>query len=335
MSRAALAVAALASAATPALGQLTPERQYYGVNRPIPMTVSIPSGGEGEVEIALFDPVTPGAAASEKAPAPREKAPAAAGRVDLAGLFPVLWTSIDPKVMYAQLMVGGKKIGSPVVLRPLLNPDYASGVNPDRTIKWTGTREAQTYSGLRADVDQRVILETSLGEIEIALRPEMAPNTCASFTHLVAGGFYTDVIFHRIVPTLPDGHAFVIQGGDPAGKGSGGPGYMFDLEKSALPHDFGVLSMARTSDPNTNGSQFFLCLSREGTARLDGQYTAFGHAVRGADVIQAIASTPLADPQNGRPVTAPVIKSARLVPAPPVGEGPAPVKKSDAGNPQR
>lgn len=331
ISHAVLPAVAIASLAGAAHAQLTPDRLYYGVNRSIPMTVAAPAGAEGEVEIGLFTMGEPGSAMEQK-----EKASAAAGRVDLAGLFPVLWTTTTPKAMYAQLIVGGKRIGAPVVLQPLLNQEYASvnAANPaDRAIRWSGGDP--TYSGLRAYVDRRVILDTSLGEVEIALRPDMAPNTCFAFLGLAEGGFYTDVIFHRVVPTLQDGNAFVVQAGDPAGKGSGGPGYMIDLERSTIPHDFGVISMARTGEPNSNGSQFFLCLSREGTARLDGQYCAFGHTVRGADTIAAIASTPIADERTGRPVTPPVIKSARTVPAPPVGEGPAPVKKEDAKNVSR
>ncbi|RMH14560.1 MAG: peptidylprolyl isomerase [Planctomycetota bacterium] len=180
-----------------------------------------------------------------------------------------------------------------------------------------------TFSGIRAYVDRRVILDTTLGEIEIMLRPDAAPNTAYNFLHLVNGGFYTDIIFHRIVPLASNGSPFVIQVGDPTGAGEGGPGYMIDLEPSTVAHAFGVISMARSSDPDTNGSQVFICLSREGTRHLDGQYTSFGHTVRGADVIQAIAATPV-DAQ-GRSDDPPVLRSARLVAAPPIGTGPLPV----------
>lgn len=299
------------------MAQLVPERLYYGAGRSIPMTVTTPEGG-GEVEIALFAPGSTD---------PTERASAEAGRVDLAGLFPVLWTNQKPTLLYAQLIVGGEKVGSPVVLQPLLSPPYA--VAGQRGPQWIERPDA-AYSGLRAYVEQHVLLETSLGEIELRMRPDQAPNSAFNFMHLAEGGFYTDVIFHRVVPSLPDGSSFVIQVGDPGGRGDGGPGYLIDLEKSALPHDFGVVSMARTSDPNTNGSQIFICLSRAGTARLDGQYTAFGETVRGADTIRAISSVPLADTQSGRPVEPPVIKTARLIPAPPFGTGPGPVKAEDA-----
>lgn len=301
-----------------AMAQLVPDRLYYGAGRSIPMTIEAPSGA-GAVEIALF---APGAAE------PSERASAEAGRVDLAGLFPVLWTTQKPALLYAQLIVDGAKVGSPVVLQPLLPPAQAM-TSQTRRIEWVERRDGP-YSGLRAYVDQHVLLETSLGEIEIRMRPDQAPNTVYNFMDLVDGGFYTDVIFHRIVPSLPNGHSFVIQVGDPGGRGDGGPGYLIDLERSTLPHDFGVVSMARTADPNTNGSQIFICLSRQGTAPLDGDYCAFGQTVRGAEAIQAISAVPLADPGSGRPVEPPVIKSARLIPAPPFGEGPGPVQANAA-----
>jgi peptidyl-prolyl cis-trans isomerase B (cyclophilin B) len=185
--------------------------------------------------------------------------------------------------------------------------------------------EPELCSGLRIYAEQDVIIETSEGDIHIALAPDEAPNTAWNFLELARGGFYRDVIFHRIVPLERNGWPFVIQAGDPTGGGSGGPGYWLPIEPSQLPHDFGVISMARADDPDSAGSQFFICLSREGTARLDGQYCGFGYAVAGADVIQKIASVELADLAAGRPANPPVIRDARIVPAMPrtpgVGRG--------------
>jgi peptidyl-prolyl cis-trans isomerase B (cyclophilin B) len=115
----------------------------------------------------------------------------------------------------------------------------------------------------------------------------------------------------------PAGDPFVIQGGDPSGDGAGGPGWWLPMEDSPLPHDFGVVSMARDIHPDSAGSQFFICLSRAGTARLDGSYTAFGRVVEGGDVVRRIAQVPLADVATGRPRRPPMIRDARLVPAPP------------------
>jgi peptidyl-prolyl cis-trans isomerase B (cyclophilin B) len=89
------------------------------------------------------------------------------------------------------------------------------------------------------------------------------------------------------------------------------------MEPSGLRHDFGVISMARADHPDSAGSQFFICLSRAGTARLDGQYCAFGYAVEGAETIRAVAAVELADVAAGRPVDPPVVFTAELVPSPP------------------
>lgn len=142
----------------------------------------------------------------------------------------------------------------------------------------------------------RVVMETSMGKIVLELWPDVAPKHCQSFVYLVNKHFYDSVLFHRIIP------GFVIQGGDPQGTGMGGPGYTVPAEFSdTLQHDLGILSMARTPDPNSAGSQFFICLSRERTKSLDKQYTIFGKVVEGLDVVQAMGKV-----QTGagdRPVT--------------------------------
>jgi cyclophilin family peptidyl-prolyl cis-trans isomerase len=310
--------------------QLTPDRTYYGVKRAMPMTVAVPAGAAGDVEIQLLAPETAEVV---------EKSPAAAGPVNLAEKFPLLWNTSDPRLLYAQLVGGGKKIGAAVVLQPMLTPRYSAEVDrtPMATPLWTMSEETwkkfRQYSGIRAYVDQHVVIDTSKGEIELALRPDCAPNTVWNFRELVRGGFYTDIMIHRVDNT---GEGFVIQFGDPNGTGAGGPGSFIDLEPSPLPHDFGVISMAREGrNPNSNGSQVFLCLSRNGTKFLDTRYTSFGETVRGADTIMAIATTPVqpADrpgAHGDRPIDPPVVKSAKLVDAPPYGEGPKPVKKPGA-----
>jgi peptidyl-prolyl cis-trans isomerase B (cyclophilin B) len=165
--------------------------------------------------------------------------------------------------------------------------------------------------------------------MEFRLRPDAAPNSVWNFRELVRLGFYNEIIFHRIVPALASGHPFVVQVGDPTGTGDGGPGFSIDLEPSNLPHDFGVLSLARSDDPDTNGSQIFIALSREGTARLDGLYTAFGEMVRGTETLVALSKVSVKDQ---RPTDPPILKSARLVDAPPWSSRPPrvtrPVEKS-------
>jgi cyclophilin family peptidyl-prolyl cis-trans isomerase len=113
-------------------------------------------------------------------------------------------------------------------------------------------------------------LDTSKGPIRLTFLPEVAPGHVKNFLALAKVGFYNGVKFHRVIK------GFMIQGGCPQGTGTGGPGYTIRAEFNATPHEPGVLSMARTSDPNSAGSQFFLCLER--VPHLDRQYSAFGRA---------------------------------------------------------
>ncbi len=172
-------------------------------------------------------------------------------------------------------------------------------------------------SGLRIFSERDVVMRTSLGEMRFAMSHAAAPNTAWNFLHLCESNFYDGVVFHRVVPLTRAGEPFVIQAGDPTSTGDGGPGWWLPIEPSDLPHDFGVISMARSDDPDSAGSQFFVCLSRAGTARLDGQYCAFGYAIEGAATIGAIASVELADVAAGRPADPPVIQSTQVVDAPP------------------
>jgi cyclophilin family peptidyl-prolyl cis-trans isomerase len=133
----------------------------------------------------------------------------------------------------------------------------------------------------------RVVMETTMGKMVLELWPDVAPKHCQSFVHLVGKHYFDSVSFHRIIA------GFVIQGGDPQGTGAGGPGYTVPAEFSdTLKHDLGILSMARTPDPNSAGSQFFICLSRERTMSLDKQYTIFGKVVEGLDVVEAMGKVP-------------------------------------------
>lgn len=313
-SRLLFATFTLAGLAAAAHAQLSPTRLYFGVNREIPVDVKVPEGKEGEAVIDLLRPVT-----GEKA----ATASVLPGKVNLATLFPNLWNTKTPTLLYAQLSVGGEKIGPALVLQPLVNPKTAQG-GPGG-VRFVGG--PLTYSGLRVYVDKHVVFDTDKGEIEFQLRPDAAPNTAFNFRHLVEGGFYTDIAFHRILAVNQSGDGFVIQAGDPTASGAGGPGYFVDLEESTLPHDFGVLSNARTNDPNSNGSQIFVCLSKKGTSFLDGNYTSFAQAVRGGDVIRAIAAAPTGP--GDKPLDPmPKIKSAKLIDAPPFA---GTIKMTDAG----
>ncbi|ASN07420.1 peptidylprolyl isomerase [Virgibacillus necropolis] len=125
-------------------------------------------------------------------------------------------------------------------------------------------------------------------EIIIELYPDIAPNTVNNFISLVEKGFYDGLTFHRVIPE------FMIQGGDPEGSGTGGPGYSIKGEFSSngfendLKHERGVISMARSSDPDSAGSQFFIMVNE--SPNLNGDYAAFGKVVEGMDVVDAIVS---------------------------------------------
>ncbi len=123
-------------------------------------------------------------------------------------------------------------------------------------------------------------IKTAKGTIKFTLLPQYAPNTVDNFVKLANKKFYDGLAFHRVVP------GFVIQGGDPAGNGSGGPGYTIKAEFSARKHLLGTVAMARTPDPDSAGSQFYICLAA--LPSLDNQYTVFGQVFEGQDVVNAI-----------------------------------------------
>jgi peptidyl-prolyl cis-trans isomerase B (cyclophilin B) len=127
-------------------------------------------------------------------------------------------------------------------------------------------------------------IETTEGTVVIDLDPQIAPLHVNSFVFLAKEGFYDDVIFHRVIP------GFMIQGGDPTGTGTGGPGYQLKAEFNSKKHVRGVLSAARSSSPNSAGSQFFIMHAV--SPHLDGQYTAYGMVKSGIEAVDKIASAP-------------------------------------------
>ena len=150
----------------------------------------------------------------------------------------------------------------------------------------------------------QIHLETSAGDIQLDMLPEVAPEHCKNMIGLAKIGFYDGLIFHRVIS------GFMIQGGCPSGTGTGGPGYQINAEFNPTQHVTGVLSMARSADPNSAGSQFFICLAD--TSHLDGQYTAFGKATDDSlEVVQKIGATPTE--QADRPVEDVTIISAKVV----------------------
>ena len=139
-----------------------------------------------------------------------------------------------------------------------------------------------------------VIIETNLGKINLELLHELAPEHVRNFTKLVEEGFYDATLFHRVIP------GFMIQGGDPNTKdpnkksqwGMGGPGHNIKAEFSSRSHLEGIVSMARATDPDSAGSQFFIVTSDNNTEALDRQYTVFGKVIEGMDVAHKIENLP-------------------------------------------
>ena len=162
------------------------------------------------------------------------------------------------------------------------------------------------------------VIKTNEGEMVVEFWTDAAPNTIENFKKLARQGFYDGTIFHRIVK------GFMIQGGDPNSKdtakessyGQGGPGYEIKAEFNNHSHDRGVLSMARGPNPDSAGSQFFICLAP--VRRLDGQYTTIGKLIKGGDVLEKIGNTPVERNTQGemsKPTKRVVIESVKIVPA--------------------
>jgi peptidyl-prolyl cis-trans isomerase B (cyclophilin B) len=160
------------------------------------------------------------------------------------------------------------------------------------------------------------LIKTTEGDMVIEFWPDVAPNTVENFKKLAKQGFYNGTAFHRIIK------GFMIQGGDPLTKdpaqearwGTGGPGYQIKAEFNSHSHQRGVISMARSNDPDSAGSQFFICLGD--ASFLDGKYTAFGKLIKGDDVLGKIGDTPVAKGGEGsKPIKRIEVKSIEIVPA--------------------
>ncbi len=153
--------------------------------------------------------------------------------------------------------------------------------------------------------DYQIELNTNHGRILLDLLPDVAPGHCGNMIGLAKIGYYDGQSFHRIIS------GFMIQGGCPNGTGTGGPGYNINAEFNDTPHVEGVLSMARTSDPNSAGSQFFICLGAH--THLDNQYTAFGRTADEAsmEVVRKIGGLPT--DRNDKPNSPAKIESAKVI----------------------
>jgi peptidyl-prolyl cis-trans isomerase B (cyclophilin B) len=178
------------------------------------------------------------------------------------------------------------------------------------TLPVPGAADAKPKAG---GVKEVAVINTSMGQMVLEFWPDVAPNHVENFKKLARQGFYDGTAFHRVIK------GFMIQGGDPNTKdeskraqwGMGGPGYHVNAEFNDRKHVRGVLSMARSGDPNSAGSQFFICLAP--APHLDHQYTAFGKLIKGDDVLGKIGDTPTGP--RDVPITRVNIDSIKIVPA--------------------
>jgi peptidyl-prolyl cis-trans isomerase B (cyclophilin B) len=188
------------------------------------------------------------------------------------------------------------------------NSNKTSAAAPD-----SGKKADATAPAAKSGSDDEVaVIKTSEGTMVAEFWPDVAPKTVENFKELAKKGFYDGTCFHRVIP------GFMIQGGDPLTKdpskeamwGTGDPGYKVKAEFNDRSHTRGVLSMARSADPDSAGSQFFICHGNP--TQLDHQYTAFGKLIKGEDVLDKIATTPTHPPD--RPDKRINVDSIKIVP---------------------
>lgn len=178
----------------------------------------------------------------------------------------------------------------------LANPALAAKTPVQEAKTPAVLKEVEAAAGHKVVVGNKVQFTTSKGKFVVVLFPKEAPKTVANFEKLVKQGFYDGVVFHRVIP------GFVAQGGDPKGTGEGGPGYTIPDElNSTLKHIKGSLAMAKTSQPNSAGSQFYIAYDK--IPHLDGRYTVFGQVISGMDVVEKLTPSDAGKPDKMLKVT--------------------------------
>jgi cyclophilin family peptidyl-prolyl cis-trans isomerase len=198
-------------------------------------------------------------------------------------------------ILVAGACAGGGSSGSS--LAPTSAPPASTAPSTPAGSTGAGGCPKSQPPALAASEKRLVTIETAKGKIAITVDGSLAPAAAGNFVALAGCGFYDRVVFHRLVP------GFVIQGGDPTGTGSGGPGYEFADEPVVGEYVRGAVAMANAG-PDTNGSQFFIILD-DLTGKLDKNYSLFGHVTSGMEVVDAIAAMPNAGPPNNE-ATSPV-----------------------------
>lgn len=177
---------------------------------------------------------------------------------------------------------------------PSSTPSSTPGISPTPL-----TFSAPPEVTISADKKYFANVETNKGTFRIELRPDLALQTVNSFIFLARQGYYNGVTFHRVIP------GFVAQGGDPTGTGSGSPGYSLPLEAGDVPFERGTVGLARSQDPNSGGSQFFICYAPQ--TGLNGQYTVFGTVVEGMEVVDSLTPRDPSNVATPQPATGDVI----------------------------
>ena len=287
-----------------AVATLIPTKGWFAPSQPIQIQVK----AEGEQELVLTD--FNGRALESKVPA----VVAGEKTVNLHDLYAQVATP-GTYVLYLTAKDGGAAafVGTPLVIS--VREDRRRGAPPGPM-------------AVRVEPLRYAVIHTAHGPMTVAFYYDVAPRTVQVFQSLAEDGFYDGLTFHRVIP------GFVIQGGDPRGDGSGSPGFMTDAEFSTRPHEQGVLSMARNTDPNEGpgvmprpeyadsaGSQFMIALDSQNTRVLDGKYTVFGRVIEGMGVVARIAEAPLADERSERPKEPQVIEKIEVRPVTP-GQNP-------------
>ena len=273
------------------VASLTPSKMWYAPDQPI-MVEAKPGGAEATLVLTDFagkiiDPTAPADVSADKT-------------VDLKAVFEqvrrpgtyVLY--LTKKGATADVTYGPADfIGTPLVVN----------VRQDRR---PGAPEVPIVT--RVEPLRYAVMTTPHGPMTMIFYYAEAPNTVRHFQTLAEEGFYDGLTFHRILP------GFVLQGGDPLGNSTGGPGFTIGAEFSQRKHTPGVLSMARSEHPDSAGSQFFICLDYAKTEALDRQYTAFGEIASGMEAATKIAAVPLLDAKAGRPRDRQVIEKVEVKP---------------------
>lgn len=266
---------------------LVPQKMWYAPSQPINVTVKATS----PLTLKLTDFTGKSIDAASSADIDAEKT------VDVAALFPAVR---QPGTFILWAVPRGAAIadfvGTPLVVEARV--DKRNGATPGPMV-------------FRVEPLRYAVMTTDAGPMTMVFYYDVAPNTVDNFLGLAQGGFYDGLTFHRIIS------GFMIQGGDPRGTGEGGPGYHIDAEFNDHPHLPGVLSMARSNDPNSAAGQFFICLDYNQTRQLDGQYTTFGQVVDGMDAVTKIAQVAVPDHNTGTPTVAPVIQKVEVLPVTP------------------